>query len=83
MKTIDALFENSSHSLDDLAAASGLAAERVAAIIDGRWLPTPTERTSLALALGVDVSQVSWGHTMNPRNVRYHRYGLKEDFGRE
>jgi hypothetical protein len=28
----------------------------------------------------VGVDQISWGHTMNPRNVRYHRFGLKEDF---
>ncbi|MBX3434552.1 MAG: helix-turn-helix transcriptional regulator [Pirellulales bacterium] len=82
MKTIDAVFENSPHSLDDLAAACGLAEERVAAILDGRWLPNPGERAALAAALGVDVAQVSWGHTMNPRNVRYHRYGLKEDFRR-
>ncbi|MCA9237705.1 MAG: helix-turn-helix domain-containing protein [Planctomycetales bacterium] len=79
MKTVDALFENSRHSLDDLAAASGLSPERVAAIVDGRWLPNPAERAALAAALGVEVAQVSWGHTMNPRNVRYHRYGLKED----
>lgn len=80
MKTIDALFENSPHSVDDLAAATGLSPDRVAAIIDGRWLPSPAERGALASALGVDVAQVSWGHTMSPRNVRYHRFGLKEDF---
>ena len=33
-----------------------------------------------AVALGVSVETISWGHTMNPRNVRYHRFGLKEDF---
>jgi len=37
----------------------------------------------LAAALDVPISEVSWGHTMNPRNVRYHRYGLKENFNTE
>ena len=80
MKTIDVLFENSPHSLADLAAASGLEESRVMAIIDGRWLPSPVERAALARAFGVEVAQISWGHTMSPRNVRYHRFGLKEEF---
>ena len=60
--------------------ASRLPADRVLAIVDGRWLANPAERAALAAALGVPATEVSWGHTMNPRNVRYHRFGLKEDF---
>jgi hypothetical protein len=52
----------------------------VLAIVDGRWLASPAERAAIAAALGVAVETISWGHTMNPRNVRYHRFGLKEDF---
>jgi hypothetical protein len=55
-------------------------AERVAAIAEGRWTPTPAERERIAAAFGLPVAEVSWGHTMNPRNVRYRRFGLKENF---
>jgi hypothetical protein len=81
MKTIDVLLEELDVVLDELSERSGLPIERVAAIADGRWTPSPAEREKLAKALGVNVGDVSWGHTMNPRNVRYHRFGLKEDFG--
>ncbi|HTQ39849.1 MAG TPA: helix-turn-helix transcriptional regulator [Pirellulales bacterium] len=80
MKTIDVLLEETAISLDELSARAGLPIERVAAIADGRWTPSPAEREKLAAALGVPGSEISWGHTMNPRNVRYHRFGLKEDF---
>jgi hypothetical protein len=82
MKTLDVLVEELGMPLDDLAARCGMEPERVAAIADGRWLPSPAERQRVADALGVSVAEISWGHTMNPRNVRYHRFGLKEDFNR-
>jgi len=66
--------------LQQVAVAAGLEPARVAAIADGRWTPSPDERRRIAAAFGVDVEEVSWGHTMNPRNVRYGRFGLKENF---
>ena len=80
MKTVDILFENAGISIQELAERCGLPAPRVEAIIHGRWTPSPAERARLAAALGVAVDDVSWGHTMNPRNVRYRRFGLKENF---
>jgi hypothetical protein len=80
MKTIGVLIEERDLAVDELAAAAGLDFDRVAAIADGRWTPSPTEREKLAAALRVPIEEISWGHTMNPRNVRYHRFGLKEDF---
>jgi lambda repressor-like predicted transcriptional regulator len=80
MKTVDVLLEERGIALRQLAEWSALDIERVEAIVDGRWLPSPAERQKIAAALGVDAATVSWGHTMNPRNVRYHRFGLKEDF---
>ncbi len=80
MKTIDVLLEELGWSVDQLAGKCDLPGGRVAAIVDGRWLPSPQERQQIAAALGVDGATISWGHTMNPRNVRYHRFGLKEDF---
>jgi plasmid maintenance system antidote protein VapI len=80
MKTVDVLLEELELSLDELATRCSLMPERVAAIVDGRWLASPDERSKIAAALGVEATAISWGHTMNPRNVRYHRFGLKEDF---
>lgn len=80
IRNIDVLLEDTDTTLEELAQRSGLAIERVAAIAHGRWTPSPAEREKIAAALGVAVHDVSWGHTMNPRNVRYHRFGLKEDF---
>ena len=77
--TVDRLLEQSDFSLDDIVAKTALNKERAKAIISGRWLPSATERKAIAAALGVNVDDIDWGHTMSPRNVRYHRYGLRED----
>lgn len=80
IRTVEHLLDELEINLDDLAERSGLTIERTIAIADGRWTPSPQEREKLATALGVQVADISWGHTMNPRNVRYGRFGLKEDF---
>jgi hypothetical protein len=80
MKTVDVLLEDLDMALDELAQAAGLTMERAEAIADGRWTPSPDERERIARAFGMEVAQISWGHTMNPRNVRYRRFGLKENF---
>jgi transcriptional regulator with XRE-family HTH domain len=79
-RTIDLIFEETGLGIDDVAAKSGLSPQRVEAIALGRWTPSPAEREKIAAAFGVGVAMVSWGHTMDPRNVRYRRFGLKEDF---
>lgn len=78
--SIDLLFEQSGLSIAEVAERSGLSAARVDAIVCGRWLPSPQQREAMAKALQVKVDRVDWGHTMSPRNIRYHRFGLKEDF---
>ena len=80
IKTIDTFLESTGYGVDDIAERSGLARERVQAVVLGRWTPSPAEREKLATALGVKVDEIIWGHTMDPRNVRYRRFGLKEDF---
>ena len=80
VKTIDLLFEESGTTIDDIAERAGMAPQRVEAIALGRWTPSPAERHKMAAAFDVDVDSISWGHTMDPRNVRYRRFGLKEDF---
>jgi transcriptional regulator with XRE-family HTH domain len=80
MRTVEHLLEERDLSIEELAARAGMTPERAFAIADGRWTPSPEDRERLAAALGVPVEEISWGHTMNPRNVRYHRFGLKENF---
>jgi len=80
MKTIDLLFEETQLSIEEIAERSKLAPERVEAIAVGRWTPSPDERRRIAGAFGVAVEEIAWGHNMDPRNIRYHRFGLKEDF---
>lgn len=67
-------------SVEELAAKAGMSLERVAAIAEGRWTPSPEERQQIADAFGYPVSEISFGHTMNPRNIRYRRFGLRESF---
>ena len=80
MKTIDYLLEQTGLSVEEVSHRAGLSRERVAAIAEGRWTPSPQERELLAAAFGVDVREVSWGHSMNPRNLRYRRKGFQEGF---
>jgi transcriptional regulator with XRE-family HTH domain len=74
------LLEQTGLMIEDVAERAGLTVERVKAIADGRWTPSPADRARIAAAFGVPVEEVSWGHTMNPRNIRYRRFGLKENF---
>ena len=78
MKTLEHLFEETGLTLEDIAEQSGLALERVEAMVTGRWLPSPAERFKMAEAFGVAVEEVSWGHTMDPRNVRFRRFGFRK-----
>lgn len=78
--TIDVLFEKHRLTIEDIAQRSGLSADRVEAIICGRWLASPAQRKAMAIAFGVEVNDIDWGHSISPRNIRYHRFGLKEDF---
>ena len=80
MKTIDLLLEETGLSIAELASRSQLSAERIEAILSGRWLPSPQERQRLAAVLGLAAEEIAWGHSMTPRNVRYQRFGLKENF---
>ncbi len=80
MKTVDLLFEETGRTVEQIASATKLPPQRVEAIAVGRWTPSPSERDRIAQAFGVGVDEISWGHTMDPRNVRYRRFGLKEDF---
>jgi transcriptional regulator with XRE-family HTH domain len=80
MRTVEHLIEQTGLTYQQIADRAKLDVERVAAIAEGRWTPSPDERARIAAAFGVPVAEISFGHTMNPRNIRYGRFGLKENF---
>jgi len=80
MRTVEHLLELTGMSVEELAAKAQMPIERAIAIAEGRWTPSPQERQQIADAFGCPVSEISFGHTMNPRNIRYRRFGLRENF---
>ena len=76
MRTVDQLFEASNLTVEDVAAQANLGEQRVEAIAMGRWTPSPDERRRITQVFAVSVEEISWGHTMDPRNVRYRRFGF-------
>jgi len=80
IRTVEHLIEQTGLTYHAIAERGQLDVERVAAIAEGRWTPSPDERQRIATAFGVRVEEISFGHTMNPRNIRYGRFGFKETF---
>jgi transcriptional regulator with XRE-family HTH domain len=79
MRTVDRLFEETGLTVEDIVERSGLPMSRVEAIAVGRWTPNPAERQKIAAAFNVTVEEVSWGHSIDPRNLRYRRFGFKDN----
>jgi hypothetical protein len=61
-KTVEQLCVESGIDAQQLAQRSGLDEQRVVAIVQGRWTPSPQERDSIASALGLARDQIAWGH---------------------
>ena len=78
MKTVDCLLEDADWTVEDLAERAKLTNQRAEAIALGRWTPSAAERQRIAAAFEIPVEEVSWGHTMDPRNVRYRRFGFQD-----
>lgn len=59
------------HGLDarQLAQKSGLDEGRVAAIILGRWTPSPAERAAVSAVFGLTPDQIVWGHTTPVQHI--------------
>lgn len=62
------------HQLDvsALAAKAGLDEQRVAAIVDGRWTPSPDERDKIAAVFGLTRNQITWGHKTPIQHIYGH-----------
>jgi ribosome-binding protein aMBF1 (putative translation factor) len=64
--------------IDALLEASALERKVVEAILHGQYTPSPVQRRRLAAALGIDIEQIAWGHTVEVQ----HLYGHGPQFGR-
>jgi hypothetical protein len=65
-------------SLAKVVESSGLDERVVDAICHLRYTPSPQQRQRIAAALGVEMSQIAWGHENQVRHV----YGHGPQFGR-
>lgn len=61
-RSIAQLLQEHGLAVEELVERSGLDESRVAAIVLGRWTPSPAERQSIAGAFGLAPDQISWGH---------------------
>ena len=61
-KSVAQLCEEQKIGIDDLVEKSSLDRSRVAAIVEGRWTPSPQERRQIASVFGVEPSDITWGH---------------------
>ena len=78
MPTLEYLFEQADISIEDVAERSNLSVDRVEAIIVGRWTPSPQERQRIAGVFEASVDEIAWGHSIDPRNIRYRRTGIEK-----
>lgn len=56
------LCEQQNITVPQLVERTGLDESRVAAILLGRWTPSPQERQKIAAVFNVPIDQIAWGH---------------------
>lgn len=59
-------------SLDALVEQTSLDRKVVAAIVEGRYTPSPQQRQRLAAALGVAAEEIAWGHAVGVQHIHGH-----------
>lgn len=62
-------------TLAQLVERTGLDEDRVVAILLGRWTPSPAERQRVAVALGVTIQDITWGHKTPVQHLYGHGPG--------
>lgn len=70
-QTVDELCVQHHLTPEQLAERADLEEQRVLAIVQGRWTPSPAERAQVAGVFGLAPDQISWGH----RTPIQHLYG--------
>lgn len=74
-KGVGDLCEQHKIDLKQLAERSGLDEQLVAAIVLGRWTPSPTERDRIATVFGLTRDQIAWGHKTPIQHIYGHGPG--------
>ncbi|MSR57359.1 MAG: XRE family transcriptional regulator [Planctomycetaceae bacterium] len=72
---VEELCRRQAINLPQLVERSGLDESRVAAIVSGRWTPSPAERQKIAAVFGVAVDEISWGHKTPIQHLYGHGSG--------
>jgi transcriptional regulator with XRE-family HTH domain len=62
LRSVDQLCAAQGIDVRQLAERSGVEEQRVAAILMGRWTPTPQDRDRIAAVFGLTRDQIAWGH---------------------
>jgi ribosome-binding protein aMBF1 (putative translation factor) len=70
MRPIARYVEAAGMSIDRLAKAAELDEKLVKAIVGGNYNPSPLQRQRLAAALGVETTEISWGHAVPVEHMR-------------
>jgi len=70
MKPIARYMEEAGIGVGQLVAAAGLDAKLVKAIVSGNYTPSPSQRQSLATALGIAPEDIAWGHAVPVQHLR-------------
>jgi transcriptional regulator with XRE-family HTH domain len=61
-KTVDQLCAANGIDVRQLAERAGVDEQRVVAIVQGRWTPSPQERDAIAAVFGLTRDRITWGH---------------------
>ena len=59
-------------SVEELVRRSGLERDRVLAIAEGRWTPSPAERQKIAAVFRVVLTEIAWGHATPIQHIYGH-----------
>ena len=62
ISSVPDLCEQRQITVEQLTERSGLSSDRVMAIADGRWTPSPDERRKIAGVFGLTPGDIAWGH---------------------
>ena len=73
--SVSELCELQTVTLQQLVARSGLDESRVAAIVSGRWTPSPAERQKIAAVFNVTPGEIAWGHKTPVQHLYGHGPG--------
>jgi transcriptional regulator with XRE-family HTH domain len=72
LKGVDQLCVEHGIDAKQLAERAGLDESRVAAIVLGRWTPSPDERDKIAAVFGTTRDRIAWGHKTPIQHIYGH-----------